>query len=455
MICLGFHGERHEIGRCSSRRCSPSGGTLVAAVRLVLAPSAVETSACHACGLIQGLPEVAHAAAVLCARCGTTLRQVRQRSVELCGVLAALGLLLFAAALAQPLASVVMQGGRFATSNLLSGVRQFQTGSWLLAPAIVFTLLLLPLFKLMIVAAMAVAVRERKVPDFLRRAFAALPTVTQWAMVDVFLLGAMIALFRLRDWMLVDYGPALFALGGAALCSAGIDLALDRAAFWRAVPLREPASSDAGGQWLACHGCDLLARSREGAACRRCRSKLHRRKPNSVQRTWALLVAAALLLIPANALPVMTVVQLGQGGTSTILDGTFELAEAGLWGLATLVFVASFVVPLGKLGALSLMLLSTRRKASGKLLFRTRLFRGVSLIGRWSMLDVFATMMLAALARFGWFGNVRPEAGVTAFCAVVVLTMLASEAFDPRLMWDAAGLNAPVAGLGQPNEVPT
>jgi paraquat-inducible protein A len=415
-----------------------------------LAPSAVETSACHACGLIQRMPEVAQAGAVSCVRCATTLRHVRLRSVELCGVLAALGLLLFAVALSQPLASVVMQGGRFATSNLLSGLRQFQgAGSWLLTPAVVFTLLLLPLLKLMIVAAMAVAVRERKVPDVLRRAFAALPTVTQWAMVDVFLLGAMIALFRLRDWMLVDYGPALFALGGAALCSAGIDLALDRGAFWRAVPLREPGSSDERGPWLACHGCDLLARSQEGSPCRRCRSRLHRRKPNSVQRTWALLAAAALLLIPANALPVMTVMQLGQGGTSTILDGTFELAEAGLWGLATLVFVASFVVPLGKLGALSLMLIATRRQASGKLHFRTRLFRGVALIGRWSMLDVFATMMLAALAQFGWFGYVRPEPGVTAFCAVVVLTMLASEAFDPRLMWDAAGLNGPVQSSGR------
>jgi paraquat-inducible protein A len=99
------------------------------------------------------------------------------------------------------------------------------------------------------------------------------------------------------------------------------------------------------------------------------------------------------------------------------------------------------VVPLVKLVALSFLLLATREGSSGKLVFRTRLFRFVSLIGRWSMLDIFATMMLVALARFGWLGNVRPEAGATAFCAVVVLTMLASEAFDPRLMWDAAGHN--------------
>jgi paraquat-inducible protein A len=186
-----------------------------------------------------------------------------------------------------------------------------------------------------------------------------------------------------------------------------------------------------------------LLRSPEGAACPRCRSKLHARKPASEERTWALLAAAALLLIPANMLPVMSVVKAGQGGTSTILGGTFELAEAGLWGLATLVFTASIVVPIGKLAALLLLLLAQRRAARGMLPFRTRLFRLVALIGRWSMLDIFATMVLAALARFGWLGSVRPEPGATAFCAVVISTMLASEAFDPRLMWDAAGFNPP------------
>jgi paraquat-inducible protein A len=106
-----------------------------------------------------------------------------------------------------------------------------------------------------------------------------------------------------------------------------------------------------------------------------------------------------------------------------------------------LVFVASILVPLFKLGALSFLLVTTRKRAQSRLVMRTRLFRIVALVGRWSMLDIFATMMLATLARFGWLGNVRPEPGATAFCAVVVLTMLASESFDPRLMWDAAGHN--------------
>lgn len=416
--------------------------------RVLAQTRAVEVSACHGCGLIQHLPNVVHAGALLCARCGGTLRQVRRHSVLLCGLSAGLGLVLFAIALNEPVANVMMQGGRFATTDLMTGPRHLeQAGAWLLTLAVVPTLLLVPLIKLITVAAMAVAVRERNVPGWLRRAFALLPTLSQWAMVEVFLLGAMIALFRLRDWMLVDYGPALLALSGAALCSIGIDATVDRAAFWNAVPVRRQTLQPPDGLLIGCHGCDLLVRTHERGVCPRCGSRLHARKPDSVRRTWALLGTAALLAVPANVWPVMTITKLGRGGPSTILGGSLELTQAGFWGLAALVFVASILVPLVKLGALSLLLISTRRGATSRLELRTRLFRVVTLIGRWSMLDIFATMTLVTLARFGWLGNVRPEPGATAFCGVVVLTMLASEAFDPRLMWDAAGRNAPAEAL--------
>lgn len=413
----------------------------------VQAPSRVdETSACHACGLIQRLPDVSGAAGLSCSRCGGTLRQVRQQSVALCAACSGLGLLLFGIALHQPLASVLMRGaGRFATTDLLAAPQHLrEAGAWLLTWAVVPTLLLLPLAKLLTVAAMTLALQLGSVPRLLRRAFAELPLLSQWAMIEVFLLGAMIALLRLREWMLVDYGPALFALAGVAWCSIGVDAAVDRAAFWRAVPHDLAAEAPPDAPWIACRGCDLLLRSREGEPCPRCSCRLHQRKPESVARTWALLSAATLLALPANVWPVMTITKLGQGGPSTILGGTFELLELGFWGLSALVFVASVVVPLIKLGALSMLLVSVRRRSSARLVLKTRVYRVVALIGRWSMIDIFATMMLATLARFGWLGNVRPEPGATAFCGVVVLTMLASEAFDPRLLWDAGGHNGPI-----------
>jgi paraquat-inducible protein A len=154
-----------------------------------------------------------------------------------------------------------------------------------------------------------------------------------------------------------------------------------------------------------------------------------------------LIIAAALVAVPANVLPVMTITKLGRGGPSTIFGGTLELTRLGLWGLALLVFVASILVPLVKLGSLSVLLVLTARHSRAQLVNRTRLFRVVALIGRWSMMDIFATMTLVTLARFGWLGNVLPGLGASAFCGVVVLTLFASESFDPRLMWDAAGEN--------------
>jgi paraquat-inducible protein A len=407
-------------------------------------------SECHDCGLVQRLPRSEAQAAVLaCQRCGATLRQVRVSSLVLCAICALSGLILFGLALSLPAVSVWMQGGRYARCDLLTGpARLRQAGFSELSLAVLVTLFVLPLAKLLTVLGMAVALRLGRVPSLLKASFAALPTITEWAMVDVFLLGAMIALFRLKVWMVVSFGPALFALGGAALCSIAVDASLDRFVFWRLVPLLPEQPDHALGRaplhWLGCAGCGRVARMPDRGKCRRCERAVHARKPDAVRRTWALIAAAALLAIPANLLPVMTIVKLGRGGPSTILGGTVELYDAGLWGLALLVLVASVLVPVFKLGALSYLLWSVRRGSPSSLLARARLFRVVALIGRWSMIDIFATMMLTALARFGWLGTVRPGLGASAFCGVVALTMWASKSFDPRVMWDAAGLNPPL-----------
>lgn len=406
-------------------------------------------SECRDCGLLQQLPDVPDGALAACSRCDGVLHQQRRHTVPLSLACSAIGLALFGLAFWLPLASVSMPGGRSATSDLLTGPELLrQTGGWELAIVVVLTLLVLPGFDLGASLAMSVGVWLGRVPRWVRRAFAALPTLSSWAMVEVFMLGATISLVRLRAWMHVEFGPALYALAGVTLCSIGIGAALDRRALWARVPLFSTAARPSAGATIRCSGCELVARSEDGSPCPRCSRTLHARKPQSVQRTWALLLTAALLAIPANVLPVMTIVKAGVGGPSTIMGGTVELVEHGFWLLALLVFVASIVVPLFKLAALCTLLVCTSRGLSARLRLRTKVFRVVAFIGRWSMLDIFATMTLVELARFGWLGSVRPGAGATAFCAVVVLTMLASEAFDPRLMWDAAGQN-PASALGR------
>jgi paraquat-inducible protein A len=187
-----------------------------------------------------------------------------------------------------------------------------------------------------------------------------------------------------------------------------------------------------------CECCGLVSQAAprtQGLRCPRCCHPLHARKPQSLERTTAYLIAAVLLYVPANLLPVMTTqTVLGRGG-HTILGGIAELWTAGSWELAAIVFIASIAVPLLKIGALALLVLTAHRGSTTHQVERARLYRIVETVGHWSMLDVFVVVLLVGMVRFGSFAHVEPDPGLLAFGAVVVMTMLASSSFDPRLIW--------------------
>jgi len=189
---------------------------------------------------------------------------------------------------------------------------------------------------------------------------------------------------------------------------------------------------------IGCHVCGLVSRAPDGddAACPRCGAALHRRKRDSIARTWALLAAAFILYIPANVLPIMRTVSLGDIDDNTIISGVVELWVKGSPSLAVIVFTASIVVPMTKFLVLGTLLLATRRRSRWALRQRARLYRAVEFIGYWSMLDVFVVALLTALVRFGFFSQVEPLPGVVFFGLTVILTMFSSMSFDPRLMWD-------------------
>lgn len=191
---------------------------------------------------------------------------------------------------------------------------------------------------------------------------------------------------------------------------------------------------------IQCPGCGLVLQfevaDHEAAHCPRCSLPLHRRKPQSLQRCWAFLIAAAILYIPANVLPVMHRTLLFESESDTILSGVVELWNAGSWDLAVIVFTASIVVPILKIGTLAYLLISTQRGTPFARRERTRLYRIIEFVGHWSMLDVFVVALLVTLVHFGILAQVQPGGGIIAFGAVVVLTMLASQSFDPRLIWD-------------------
>ncbi|MBK1722599.1 paraquat-inducible protein A [Thiocystis violacea] len=191
---------------------------------------------------------------------------------------------------------------------------------------------------------------------------------------------------------------------------------------------------------LSCETCGLLsqpASAAEPGYCPRCGSELESRRHRSIERTWALVIAAAICYIPANILPVLGTTTLGSTEYDTIMGGVVFLFTSGSWPLALIVLIASVMVPLGKLVALSYLLITVQRGSIQGSRERTRLYRMVEFIGRWSMLDVFVDTFTVALVQLDPLMSVRPGAGVLFFAAVVVLTMIAASTFDPRLIWDA------------------
>jgi paraquat-inducible protein A len=199
-----------------------------------------------------------------------------------------------------------------------------------------------------------------------------------------------------------------------------------------------PATSAAARGLACCHVCYKSA-PEALHRCPRCGSRLHLRKPDSLQRTAALLITAALLYVPANVLPIMITEQFGNALKSTILGGVVLLVHHGSYPIAAVIFVASVLVPLGKLVALSWLCWSVARRHATAPRERTRLYRVMELIGKWSMVDVFVVTILVALIHLGGVLRITPGAAALAFAGVVIVTMLAAETFDPRLIWDQRG----------------
>ncbi len=193
----------------------------------------------------------------------------------------------------------------------------------------------------------------------------------------------------------------------------------------------------AAAEGLACcHVCGKLAADSRHR-CPRCGAALHLRKPDSLQRSVALLATATLLYVPANLLPIMTTSQLGRDTESTILGGVVLLLEHGSYPIAAVIFVASVLVPVGKLISLGWLCWTASRRHVTSPRERTALYRVTELVGKWSMTDVFVVAILVALIQLGGLLRITAGPGAIAFGGVVIVTMLAAEAFDPRLIWDA------------------
>ena len=409
-----------------------------------------ERIACPDCGLLQDLPPARAGHRAQCGRCARVLAGLATGRVEVPLALALTALLFFIPAVVLPLLGVASFGAH-RYSWLYSGVTAFDAqGFWPLGLLLAAFALIFPLIYLGGLVWVLANLKHHHLEPLgripLGRIFRWVGTFRPWMMLEVYLVGGFVAYSRINAVASIEVEA-----GGWCLLVATFSLMialtqLDERTVWAALPVPVTSITPPADGFVACTVCDWIApHDAQGSACARCQATLHPRKPESVQRTIALVTAGYLLYIPANLLPVLTIVRFGHEERSTILSGVFELIRNDLWPLAAIVFAASIVLPLMKLFGLTWMLIAINSRARNLLVSRTRLYRVIDAIGRWSNIDVFMAALLIALLQFGTLTQVYSGPGLLAFAGVVVVTMFATLVFDTRLMWDAAGRNTRVS----------
>jgi paraquat-inducible protein A len=423
-------------------------GADAAPARTALTPARLRE--CQHCGELQVLPPMPPATRAVCLRCDAVLRHTHHDPIGIPLAFNVTALVLMLVATSSVL-MIVSRAGQTHLADLFTGPLGLeQTGWWELSAVVLFTTFAAPLAKVLAMITVLLGVQLQRPPPELRSLFAWVERLRPWSMIEVYLLAVFVAYVRLGALAHIELGPALYALAALMLAMVAADATLDTEAIWEALDRRHSRTArPVRHGWqpgtprrLGCDTCRFVTRTVEGTPCPRCGFALRARKPNSVARTWALGAAALILYIPANIYPVLTFTELGSGQPSTILGGVRELLDAGMWPLASLVFFASVLVPGLKVVGLTILLLTTRARTKRCLRDRTTLYRVIDHIGRWSMIDIFMGSILVALLQFGAIVSVVPGPGALAFASVVILTMLAAQTFDPRLMWDAVGAQA-------------
>lgn len=401
--------------------------------------------ACHECDWICALPPLSAGEKAACPRCECTLVRRHHHPAQRSMALAIAAFIALLAALSFPFISFSVSGvsNRIELAQTATAMISFHQP--IVAIVVIMTIVVLPACYLLAVMWLQTGLMRHRPLPFSRDIARSLARLTPWMMADVFIIGALVSLIKIAGLAQISLGLSFWAFCVFAFLLLLTSQSLDADWMWFSLdgeplaPEGTQAGATAAKQNLTgCPTCGLVNRlqNSQKTRCRRCHESLHARHPHSLQRTWAFLVAAAIMYIPANLYPIMNVTSLGETSSSTIIGGVIELYQTGSWPIAIVIFVASVMVPVGKLFALSWLCLVVKRSHELNAHSRTVLYRITEFIGRWSMVDVFVVAILVTLIRAGTLMSITPGPAELAFGGVVVLTMLAAISFDPRLIWD-------------------
>ncbi|EKM98214.1 MULTISPECIES: paraquat-inducible protein A [unclassified Acidocella] len=395
-----------------------------------------EIVGCPDCGAIQAISTGAARGARRCGRCGRTLERMNGRSL-LGGLGCALAtlLLLFPANLLP-----ILQVNILAATNISfigSGVFGIWTQGWPVAAIVVgLEIVVLPFLRFGLLSAVLGMLWAGQRARWLGPAFRWAEYLDQWAMIDVFLFGGLIGYARVVHAMPVQ----ILAGGYCAICAAFFSLvtraALERREIWRLIG---PAATQREEKMICCTSCDYpLPATQEGKRCPRCHARVWHCRPYAAMRALALTLAAFAFYPIAYIYPMESSDVLDDLHGYSIMTGVLKLVQADLWFFAAVVFIASVAIPLLKLFAFAWFGMSIHRRSAARLRLKTKLYRLIDTIGRWSHIDVFTVSVFLPLMQLNGLLSIVVGKALPAFLAVVVITMAATSFFDPRALWLAA-----------------
>ena len=410
--------------------------------------------ACHECDLLQWETALADSDTARCQRCGATLYRSLPATFDRALALTLAAAVLFAVANCFPVIGLWVNGTLVETTLFGAAASLYADGIWPLAGLVFVTTILMPSLNIAAVIYLLLPLQLGGFPQKPEMVLRVVRHIAPWGMIEVLMLGLLVALVKLQHIASVVPGVSIWAFGAVMALLAAAAVTFNPRDSWariggprdhggspHAVEGSSPTTATAARAGLfICHNCDLLSKPLvhvHGPMCRRCGATLYTRKPDSLKRTWAFIIAAMILYLPAVLLPVMVTSTLFGAQSDTILSGVVYLWTTGSWSLAVVVFIASVVVPMLKILSLTYLAWSTQLCSPLIPQQRTRIYRMVEFVGRWSMLDIYVITILVALVQFGSVASIEAGPGAIAFGAVVVLTMFAALSFDPRLIWDA------------------
>lgn len=399
--------------------------------------ASAELIGCPKCGLFQRFAACAGTELASCSRCRTPLVHCAGKSVDAALASAVATVLLLIPATFEPFLTTSSFGATRSSILPSSALALWQQGLPLLSIAVFLFVLVFPAIRFGALTAVLLAIRMGARPPWLGAAFRMANALQTWAMLDVFFLGSAVAYARLHVSIHVTVETGALCFVGAAVFSLIARATLDKRRVWQLIA-PDPKTCIAESS-IVCMSCNLvLPRARDGRACPRCAATVRVRRPDSISRSIAMLFAAALLYFPANLYSMATIPIDFTPTAYTVIGGIVDLLQSRLVGLAVLVFCASFAIPLLKMAALSWCAVSSIRRSNVRLIEKTRVYRVIEEIGRWSMVDPFTIACFIPVMHFNGLIYGRAGPAATPFAAVVILTTLAVKCFDPREMWDRA-----------------